>query len=182
MTEQMKKYLSKLKNSPNKLRLAVILGSVGILLIMLSEMLPAKRSADTSAETKAEDNDKSESFREDTERELKALLEQIDGVGECEVMLSVEGTTEYVYAENISRYTDENADRKSDKLDENVVLVDADGSKQALVRKIIRPQVSGVVVVCDGGGNIKVNERVLRTVSTALNISSSRVYVEAKCR
>ena len=116
------------------------------------------------------------------EAELKMLLEQIDGVGSCEVMVSVEGTTEYVYAENISRYTDEADDRKSDKLDEDIVIIENGSDKQALVRRVIRPQISGVVVVCEGGGDIRVNERVLKAVSTALNISSGRVCVETRKR
>ena len=95
-------------------------------------------------------------------------------------MLTVEGTTEYVYAENISRYTDTSPDRQSDKADTDIVTVEQNGDKQALIKKVIRPRISGVMVVCDGGGDISVNERVLRAVSTALNISSGRVCVENK--
>ena len=180
--ERLKILINKLKNSPDKMRFAVVLGAVGILLIMLSEILPDRKPDKQNDNTETTETDEADDFRKQTEQQLKELLEQIDGVGECEIMVSVEGTTEYVYAEKISRYTDEDTDRKSDKLDEDVVLVENNGSKQALVRKVIRPQVSGVVIVCEGGGDIKVNERVLRAVSTALNISSGRVYVEAKRR
>ena len=175
-----KRLSEKLKNFGSRSRIAIILGAAGMLLIMLSEVVPPDRSNDkTSAETGRE-NDESEEFRQKTESDLKALLENIEGVGCCEVMISVEGTTEYVYAENISKSIDENSERRSDKLDENVVLIENSGNKQALVKKVIRPQISGAVVVCEGGGDIRVNERVLKAVSTALNISSSRVYVESK--
>ncbi len=52
-----------------------------------------------------------------------------------------------------------------------IVITDNDGKKEALVRKIIKPQICGVVIVCEGGGDIKVNERVLKAVSTVLGIS-----------
>ena len=182
MTEQIKKLIQRLHSSRNKRRAAVIVGIAGMMLIFISEMIPDKKPSAETAVSEREAPDDCESFRQHTETELKALLEEIDGVGECEVMVSVEGTTEYVYAENISRYTDEDDERKSDKLDENVVIVENNGEKQALVKKVIRPQVSGVVIVCDGGGNTAVNERVLKAVSTALNISSVRVCVEAKRR
>lgn len=182
MTEHLKILVSKLNNSKNRRNIAVALGIAGMLLILLSELLPDRKTEPDDVVEKETSSVDSEEFKQQTEQELKALLEQIEGVGSCEVMVSVEGTTEYVYAENISRYNDENADRKSDKLDENIVLIESDGDKQALVRKIIRPQISGVVVVCEGGGDIRVNERVLKAVSTALNISSGRVCVEAKRR
>lgn len=183
MKEHIWSLFDKLRDSPNKLRLAVILGAAGMMLILVSELLPNrdKEEAPPSTEQAAVDEG-SELFKRQVEQELKEMLEQIQGVGSCEVMVSVEGTTEYVYAENISRSTDENADRKSDRLDENVVLIDAGGEKQALVRKVIKPQISGVMIVCEGGGSIQVNERVLKAVSTALNISSSRVCVEMKRR
>lgn len=183
----MKEWISgladKFKDSPNKLRLAVVLGALGMLMILLSEVLPEKKKEvpETDAEQVVCDED-TELFKRQTEQELKEMLEQIQGVGSCEVMVTVEGTTEYVYAENISRNTDENADRKSDRLDETVVVIESNGDKQALVRRVIKPQIGGVMIVCEGGGNTRVNERVLKAVSTALNISSSRVCVEAKRR
>ena len=115
--ERLKILINKLKNSPDKMRFAVVLGAVGILLIMLSEILPDSKPDKQNDNTETTETDEADDFRKQTEQQLKELLEQIDGVGECEIMVSVEGTTEYVYAEKISRYTDEDTDRKSDKLD-----------------------------------------------------------------
>ncbi|MDR0821339.1 MAG: hypothetical protein LBN40_02590 [Oscillospiraceae bacterium] len=39
------------------------------------------------------------------------------------------------------------------------------------------PVVRGVAVICDGGGNVTVRQRVIETVSKALGISSARVSV-----
>ena len=181
MKEQIKTFLDSLKHRQDKVRIAVILGAAGMLMILLSELLPDKENNITpSSDESIAETDETESFRKSTEAQLKELLEQIDGVGNCDVMLTVEGTTEYVYAENISRYTDTSPDRQSDKADTDIVTVEQNGDKQALIKKVIRPRISGVMVVCDGGGDISVNERVLRAVSTALNISSGRVCVENK--
>ena len=114
------------------------------------------------------------------EKELKDVLSQVRGVGECKVMVTVEGTTEYVYAENLTKSTDNNGDRTSDRYENEIVITDNDGKKEALVRKIIKPQICGVVIVCEGGGDIKVNERVLKAVSTVLGISSSKICVEGR--
>lgn len=180
--EQLKLLINKLKNSPNKIRIAMVMGIAGMILIMISEIIPDKKRTPEPESKSETTSDEADTFRKSTENELRSLLEKIEGVGECEVMVSVEGTTEYVYAQNISRYTDEDADRKSDKLDENIVIIENSSGRQALVRRVIRPQISGVVVVCEGGGDIRVNERVLKAVSTALNISSGRVCVESKSK
>ena len=67
-----------------------------------------------------------------------------------------------------------NGDRTSDRYENEIVITDNDGKKEALVRKIIKPQICGVVIVCEGGGDIKVNERLLKAVSTVLGISRKR--------
>ncbi|SEK25687.1 stage III sporulation protein AG [Ruminococcus albus] len=181
MKKLIQQLADRLRNSPNRLKIAVVLGAAGMLMIMLSEFIPDNKDKPEKgvAQTKTSD---SNNFRKRTENELKELLEQIEGVGECEVMISLESSTEYVYAENISRFTEDNTDRRSEKLDEDIVITENGGTRQPLIRKVIDPQIGGVVIVCEGGGNISINERVQKAVSTALNISSTRVCVEAKCR
>lgn len=175
------KFLSCFKNEQKRTKLIIAVGLIGVLLIMISDILPKKQEKGTasSGET-VQAEDENEAFRTATESQLKDLLEQIEGVGSCEIMLTLEGTTEYIYAENISRYTDNGGGRTSDKFDNNIVFTEKDGDKQALVKKVIKPQISGVVVVCEGGGDIRVKERVIKAVSTVLDISSAKVCVEAK--
>ena len=181
MKIQLQQLADRFKQSPNRLKIAVVLGAAGMLMIMLSELVPESKDKPEKAMSQTETTD-SDDFRKRTERELKALLEQIEGVGDCEVMISLESSTEYIYAENISRFTEDNADRRSEKLDEDIVITENSGTRQPLIRKVIDPKIGGVVIVCEGGGDISINERVQKAVSTALNISSTRVCVEAKCR
>ena len=154
-----------LKKLPMKTKIVIAVGLAGILLIFVSEMFPAKNTAESkSIPTESVATDDTDSYKKQIEKELKDVLSQVRGVGECKVMVTVEGTTEYVYAENLTKSTDNNGD----------------GKKEALVRKIIKPQICGVVIVCEGGGDIKVNERVLKAVSTVLGISSSKICVEGR--
>ena len=154
-----------LKKLPMKTKIVIAVGLAGILLIFVSEMFPAKNTAESkSIPTESVATDDTDSYKKQIEKELKDVLSEVRGVGECEVMVTVEGTTEYVYAENLTK----------------IVITDNDGKKEALVRKIIKPQICGVVIVCEGGGDIKVNERVLKAVSTVLGISSSKICVEGR--
>ena len=46
-----------------------------------------------------------------------------------------------------------------------------------MLLKIIEPDVRGVLIVCDGGDNSVIQERVLDAVTKSLNISSARVCI-----
>ena len=166
-----------------KLNIIVVAGIAGIFLIMISGFVPKsdtnKNKADDSSVTDVFPDD-SDEYKKQVENELTEILTKIKGVGNCEVMVTVEGTTEYVYAENLSEYNDSAGDKVSGKRENEIVMVEQNGEKQALVKKIIKPEIGGVVIVCDGGGDTKIRERVLTAVSTALNISSGRICVESK--
>ena len=92
-------------------------------------------------------------------------------------MLTVESTEEYVYAEEVKQSKTGGVDNKSQQNENKLVLIEQNGQKEALVQQIKKPTVSGVVVVCEGGGNATVCENIYKTVSTALGIPISNIYV-----
>lgn len=156
-----------------------VIGIFGLLLIVFSEFVPSGNSKkiDDSSSSLSETS-YSNSFKEKTEKELKDIISKIDGVGDVSLMLTLDGTTEYVYAEDVDTQNDEDSDSKSNKYKNEVIIVDSDGNETALVKKIIEPKVAGVVIVCTGGGNLEVKERVIKAVSSALNISTNNICVE----
>lgn len=81
------------------------------------------------------------------EQRLVALVSSVDGVGECRVMVTLESGTEHVYT-----------------------------AQTALVAEVY-PTVRGVVVVCEGGDQPAICDRVIEVVTTALNVSKRRVCV-----
>ena len=181
-TDKIKKSTKKLSTLDKKTKVILIIGAAGILLILLSEFIPSKKTvSEPAAESVCQYGDDEEAqYKIQTEKELKSILEKIDGVGECDVMVTLEGTTEYIYAENLNEYTDTDGEKSSNKHENEVVMIEQDGSKQALVRKIIKPQITGVVIVCEGGGDLKISERVIKAAKAALNLSSGKICVESK--
>ena len=162
-----------------KVLVIVIIGILGLLLIAVSEFIPSgEKNEKKEVSTYLADTSYTHSFKKETERELKEIISKIDGVGEVSLMLTLDGTTEYVYAEDVDTETDENSDSRSNKYKNKVIIVDSDGWETALVKKIIEPKVKGVIIVCSGGGNIEIKERVIKAVSSALNISSNNICVE----
>ena len=119
-------------------RLIVAVGLLGMGLILLSQFWSTdERSAPASADD----------YAAVLEQRLVDLVSSVEGVGSCQVLVTLESGTEYVYT-----------------------------SQTALVAERY-PAVRGVVVVCEGGDRADICERVTEVVTTALNISKRRVCV-----
>ena len=120
----------------------------------------------------------------DAARELKQRLEeiisQIDGVGECSVMLTFEESERSVYAveDSVSQEQDRQTNSGSSSSQKKLVLIeDGEGGNQPVLEKTVRPQVNGVVVVCQGAKSMTVCQQVTEAVTTVLGIRSTQVCV-----
>jgi stage III sporulation protein AG len=104
-----------------------------------------------------------------TEEKLGEILSAIEGVGKTQVLVNVSSTEEYVFAEEYKQ--------GSSVAESSIVTIDSGSDKTALVKKVNTPDVSGIVIVCEGGDDPKICEKIYKAVSTALNIPTSRIYV-----
>lgn len=173
-----KKWTDFLKGKQGQ-HLLLLAGAVGIGLILLSQFWPDKSTTPTSAQLSAEE------FVAKTEEKLKTIVGSIEGAGQCQVMVTLENGVEYVYASqqkvNSDRVEDtgENSNKlqQRDDTEENIIIVDTEDGRQGLLVTEIQPTVKGVVVVCEGGDQALVQQRITDAITTALNISSKRVCV-----
>ncbi len=157
-----------------------IAGILGIVLIGVSGLLPkADKTKSTQAQTAARLS--AEEFTQKTEEKLADIVRSIEGAGECRVMVTLENGVEYVYATqekiNTDRQEDDGRISQRDDSDKSIIVVDTEDGKQGLLVTEIQPTVKGVVVVCEGGDQPLVQQRIVNTITTALNLSSKRVCV-----
>ncbi len=164
--------------SKNGVRLIVLLGAMGLVLILLSEIIPKRKEGTTeaSAQTTAE-------YTAALEERLTALVERIEGVGRCRVMITLENGVKYVYAseEKTGRDHKTQGDTESlaDDSETSVILVQTDDGYEGLLVTELQPTVKGVVVVCEGGGDLTVQARVKEALTAVLNVTEKRVCVVA---
>ena len=154
------------------IKIVIFLGIAGMILILFSELY----ESDEKKENKTISSDFSssyETYAQDMENRLKTMLEKIDGVGKAEVMVTVCGTEEYVYAQEEKVKNGE----KDFSSESEYVIIGSSGDKQALLKKIISPEISGVAIICEGGDSNVVKERIYSTISAVFNISSNKIYV-----
>ncbi len=174
------KFFKIFSSKEKRTKIIIALGIIGMLCIFLSEVLPTKSKDTTKTTASDSTTDETSDYKKKVEQELVDMLSQIKGVGEVSAMVTIEGTTEYIYAEELNTANDKNGDQTSEKYNNKIVITEENGEKKALVKQVIQPKISGVVIVCEGGGNISLNERVLKAVSTALNLPTSRICVEVR--
>ncbi|WP_295075134.1 hypothetical protein [Ruminococcus sp.] len=148
-----------------------ICGIAGLLLIMISSLLPENDSVEKN--TKDEYSKKAGEYSVFVENRLSDFLSRIDGAGEVRVYISVVSSEKYIYA------TEGRSSRSENKTDveEKCVIVGSGSEKNALVETVENPRINGAVVLCSGGDSPIVCERVYNAVSAALGLPLGNIYV-----
>lgn len=171
--------------NPKFVRIIIIIGLVGIGLILLSGLLPEKSNTEDNQTNSQVAYVSLAQYENNLEQSLADIISSIDGAGKTRVMLTMDSTVEQVYATdktmsqkdsiNSGEDTETNKDTSANSTYITVEL--SDGTQQTVLLKEIQPKVRGVLVVCNGGDNSVVKEKIVDAVTKALDISSSMVSV-----
>ena len=98
------------------------------------------------------------------------------------MVITLESGMNYQYADNLEE-TDEtkndnqNTAEKSELKQNYITVKNADGSEAAILISKQMPEIRGVAIVCEGGDNAALNQKIQNAVMSALNITSKRVYI-----
>lgn len=123
-------------------------------------------------------------YATDLERELEAMLSKMAGVGTCQVMITLRGTSETVYAtETVSdreSLSDAQKTEESERRDSTFRTV-RNGNDESPIRIAeYAPEICGVAVLCDGGGSDALRLQVRNLLATVLGIPGNCIYVAEK--
>ncbi len=175
MNESIKKTVERLKNP----KLLIIIGVVGITLIALSSFLPSKKE-----KTEIEQNTSSltaEEYKNNLEQEIKEIVYKLTG-NDSAVMVTLESGIKYDFADDtkdtVSTVSGQNSTTDSRSNTKSYITVKgSDGSEQALIITQRMPEIRGVAIICNGGDQEAIAEKIEGAVCAALNITSKRVYI-----
>lgn len=155
-----------------KVALMCTLGIVGILLIFFSNIKP--KNSDKKSDTVSTTEVTAQSdYESEIEQKLTEIISSIENAGEVRVMVTLESTSETVYAQNEKSNTAQN---NSSYQNDYIIIDDADG-ENGLKVKVNEPQVKGVAVVCQGGNNPVVKQQITEAVTAVLGIGANRVSI-----
>ena len=180
-----KKILEKLKSlsSRQKTNLCIVLGVIGLAVILISSLIPEKESTVVSYSSDQLDVI-ARQYSDSLEKKLESIVSDMLGGSDVQVMVTVAGSAEYVYASEHKTDNEMTDDKDSQKVQQNdktqknyVVITDSDGNERALVVYTKMPEIKGVVVVCDSGQTDAVAFAVRLAVRSALGIESEKICV-----
>lgn len=165
-------------------KIIIFAGLLGIALIFVSSFFKSDVKNTKNLTTVQVNTD---DYARQLEDNLKNIVCAITGAGEAKVLVTLESSTQTVYATEQKKNKEATEDksgeetskrRESDDSETKYIKIkDENGAEKALSVTQLQPTVKGVVVVCKGGDNPKVQKKVIDAVKTALNITSKRVFV-----
>ncbi|MBO4493934.1 MAG: hypothetical protein J5724_06045 [Ruminococcus sp.] len=167
--ERIKSFLRGRKHST----LIAVCGTAGLLLIMLSSVIPEKRGGKTEYKVKNSSFGEAEAYCRETEERLGDFLSDIEGAGEVKVFLTVAGDQRSVYAKEKRRSLSENKNEEEEKY----VMIGSGSEKNALIETVKAPEIVGAVILCSGGKVPSVSEQIYKAVAAALDLPTSKIFV-----
>ena len=149
--------LRSLQNNKNRTALAVTVGVMAMLLLLLSELLPSGNTQKTAASTVR--TAAVSQYQTQLEQQLEELISQLQGAGRTTVMVTLTTGEETIYAVDT---------QTGDLQQQETHVLLQDGS--ALAETTYLPQVCGVAVLCEGGGDVRVAARITELLHSLLDV------------
>lgn len=159
----------------------VFLGIAGLILIAVSGFFKPHSKSNVNASAPLETR------RQKLQESLEGIISEVEGAGKAKVLITFENSAETVYATEEKKNKEACEDKsesgitrkkESDDCEKKYITVkDSQGTEHALAVTEIEPKVKGVIVICSGGENPIVKQRISKAVTTALNIPSKRVCI-----
>lgn len=179
--DDIKEKLKKLCRKENLL----VVGLVGAILIVAS--LPTgEKNKDVVKEVEKVTVEKSEiSDKESMERKLEEILGQVDGVGRVKVLITYKSSSEKIVLQDsetdstTEEETDGTQTRKSNEKNvrEETVYDKTDAGETPYVIKEIEPEIEGVLVAAEGGGNSQTAKNISDAIMALFNIEAHKIKV-----
>lgn len=178
----------------------VIMFLCGVFLIVLSipdlfhtnkksGNISSKTNRVTSTSTKVSDSnqDSLEEYTDKLEAKLKNILKKVHGIGNVEVMITLKASKEQValkdspYTQDSINETDgeggNRINQNINKEDKTVLVTEGDGDSLPYIIKEIEPEIEGILVIAEGGGNENVNNEIIDAVEVLFDVPIHKIKV-----
>lgn len=163
----------------------LILGIFGVLLLVIA--LPADQTGKKGSEaaqtvveetTQQTGQERADDATAALEKRLEGTLSLIDGAGKVRVMITLKDTGEKVVEKDVTRRTDtDTGGNENSDLSQSSVY-EKDGSTETpYVSNEMTPQVEGVLVVAQGGGNSLVKQNILQSVMALFPLEAHKITI-----
>ena len=162
------------------MKIFAVLGiAAGVVLVTLSFIVPTRNKSKTDFNPAKNDLSQidTETYIRTQEEKICEILERIGGVADPFVMITLDASSEYIYAskQSVKESSSKNGETTSKEVSKDIIFY-GDG-KQPILVKEIEPKIKGVAVICKGISNAEIQLKIINLVSTVLNLPTNKVYV-----
>lgn len=162
--------LTKYKELIKKNKYLLIVLCVGVVLLLLPSGKPEKVSAEPTALP--------EFSIEEYESKIEKSLLKCEGVGRVDVVLSVSGTGESIYAtEKSVNNQKRDSDYTKDSDTKLSVLSTGSGTEAPVTIRQMYPEFLGALVVCDGADISRVRVDITNAIMSLTGLSSDKITI-----
>ena len=185
--EKTGKWMTDIKEAVKKTGYVKVIVLVVLALILLVFSFPetnrskGQKNGDKHAQSESTKTGVSD-YEAELESRLIRLLSKVDGVGKVSVMITLKAGAEQVVDKdsNVSSVEQSEENKRSasgSREDQTVLLEDGSGSQSPYVVKEIKPEVAGVVIICEGGDDPKVVSEIVASSEVLFSISAHKIKV-----
>jgi stage III sporulation protein AG len=148
---------------------------VGVVICLVYLLFVTSSKNDNSQENSTEDYTSAVEYVDWLENKLCNVLSKIDGVGDVNVIVTLQCGFTYEYAKDTETKTTTSGGAETTIKTETVILV----SNEPVVVKEIYPVIKGVVVVAEGAENFSIKMNILSAVETVLEVERENITILA---
>lgn len=130
---------------------------------------------------------KYEEYADQLEKRTEALLRRVEGAGEVDVMITLKSSGRKVVEKDqnseTSRITEEDSAGGSRTTEESasdktsIYVQGENGSQTPYIREELYPEVEGIVVVAQGGGNAVVAKNITEAVQALFGVEAHKIKI-----
>lgn len=141
---------------------------------------------ETGLTTSTSKQDSSRLYELRLEQRIRDVLKNVDGVGEVDVVLTLFSSSEKVLrvdkerSRAVTSETDSSGGTRQqadESLRESTVLAGSSGSGEPVVEKELAPEISGIVISAQGGGNASVQKEISEAMQALFGLPAHKIKV-----
>ena len=166
----------------------LICGLAGLLLLVIAAPVKQKEQKKTQEEVTVQSQEPTDDqIRQSYEKQLESVLSQVEGVGTVQVVVAMESTGK----KQVEKDSPEDTSTSSEKGDsgtertsqtvttgETTVYEDTgDGGQTPYISSSTYPEIRGVIVVAQGGGNPVIVQQIQEAVMALFHVEAHEIKV-----
>lgn len=158
---------------------------VGVLLVVIAIPSEKKEIEEEQVQKIAVKTDTS-SYTSQMERKLEQVLGRVSGVGETKAMITLKSTAEKVIekdGENTNQSVEEEDAQggvrttKDNNKKETTIYEGGSEAQKPYVKKEMTPEIEGVIVIAEGGGNPTTVQNITEAVLALFDVDTHKIKI-----